>query len=433
MIDLTLRAVIAIGLILALLGLGIDFILPSASPGLNLPQFLIIAAGLTLSAIAWQLRRPRLRHRISRALGKTVIAAVVVSLITLVALEILLTVFGMSTLFHASPPPILVTPIDWWICDAPGCHYIYDNVQAACEKGGVPERICAINRQGYSGSSDFVAPDVNDDRQRILLLGDSFAFGRTADLGESYAEYLEAEFPEALFWNTGMSGTGTNQAIKAFDYFAPQLQPQLAILGFFMNDFGDNMLPVESWFRVLDPQGRPVSVRFYHYDGWGEVYKSNIETAMRYFGKGPPPRNGVEHAIGITRLGTLLLRLRDNLAVLSGTLRAKQIKITGELLAQLRDRAAAQGVDLLVLVIPRQNDVDAPGDYYRAAIQLMEETGLPYMNPSHVLDAESDYAPAGDGHWNSAGHQKVGAYLSECALVFFDSGDLSGCQNVVMP
>lgn len=433
MIDLMLKAIIVLGLILALLGLGIDFILPSASPGLNLPQILVIAAGLMTSALAWQLRRPRLRRRIARALGKTAIAAGVVSLITLIVLEILLTVFGMSTLYFASPPPIQVTPIDWWICDEPGCHYIYDNVQAACQKGGVPERICAINRQGYAGSSDFVAPEVYDGGPRILHLGDSFAFGRTADLGKSYAEYLEARFPQVLFWNTGMSGTGTNQAIKAFDYFAPQLQPQLAILGFVMNDFGDNLLPVDSWFRVLDPQGRPVSVRFYHYDGWGEVYKSNIETAMRYFGKGVPPRNGVEHALGITRLGTLLLRLRDNLATLSGARKAKQIKTSGELLSTLRDRAAAQGVHLLVIVIPGQGDVDAPGDYYRAAIQLMEEAGLPYMNPSHVLDAETDYAPAGDGHWNSAGHQKVGALLGDCVEAYIDSGDLADCQHVVLP
>lgn len=433
MIDLMLKAIIVFGLMLALLGVGVDYLLPSASPGLNLPQILIIAAGLTLSAIAWQLRRPRLRRCISRAMGKTAFVAIAVSLVTLIVLEILLTVFGMSTLFHASPPPILVTPIDWWICDEPGCHYIYDKVQAACEKGGVPERICAINRQGYSGSSDFLPPDVYDDGLRILHLGDSFAFGRTADLGKSYAEYLEARFPQVLFWNTGMSGTGTNQAIKAFDYFAPQLQPQLAILGFVMNDFGDNMLPVESWFRVLDPQGRPVSVRFYHYDGWGEVYKSNIETAMRYFGKGPPPRNGVEHAIGITRLGTLALRLRDNLATLSGTLKAKQIETSRELLSTLRDRVRAQGTDLLVLVIPQQEDLDAPGDYYRAAIQLMEEAGLPYMNPSHVLDAETDYAPAGDGHWNSAGHQKVGALLSDCLEAYINSGDLADCRQIVVP
>lgn len=433
MIDLLLKAAIACGLILALVGLGIDYLLPGTSPGLNLPQLLIIAAGFTLALAARQLRRPSLRRRLSQALGKTTLTAFVLSMITLVALEILLTVFGMSTLYLATPPPIQVTPINWWVCDTPGCHYIYDNVQADCQRGHVPERICAINRQGYSGSQDFVPPKEYDDSLRILLLGDSFTFGRTAELGKSFAEYLELAFPEALIWNTGMSGTGTNQAIRAFEYYAPQLKPQLAILGFVMNDFGDNLLPIESWFRVLDPLGRPVSVRYYHYDAWGNVYNSDIETAMRYFGHGTPPRNGLEHAIGITRLGTLVLRLRDNLAALSGQLTAKQIKVAGEYLAALRDQAAAQGTDLLVLVIPRQRHVVSPSELYLAAIQLMEETGLPYMNPSPLLDGETDYAPAGDGHWNSAGHQKVGALLAECVETYIASGDLADCETVIIP
>ena len=433
MIDLALKAVFAFGIILALLGAGIDYILPGTSPGLNLPQILIIVAGVSLSALAWQLRRPGLRRRLSRALGKTLLAAIAVSIVTLIALEILLTVFGMSTLYLASPPPIRVTPVDWWICDEPGCHYIYDNVQADCQKGGIPERICAINRQGYAGSRDFEPPQVYDDKLRILLLGDSFTFGRTAEMGKSFAEYLESAFPEALIWNTGMSGTGTNQAVRAFEYFAPQLRPQLAILGFVMNDFGDNLLPIDSWFRVLDPLGRPVSVRFFHYDAWGNVYNSDIETAMRYFGHGAPPRNGVEHAIGITRLGTLLLRLRDNLATLTGTRAAKQFKVAGEYLSALRERAQAQGVDLLVLVIPTQEDAASPGEIYLKAMQLMEATGLPYIDPAPMLNAETDYAPAGDGHWNSAGHQKVGALLGDCVEAYIDSGDFSDCSHVVLP
>ena len=433
MIDLALKAVFAFGIILALLGAGIDYILPGTSPGLNLPQMLIIVAGISFSALAWQLRRRGLRRRLSRALGKTLLAATLVSLVTLIALEILLMVFGMSTLYLASPPPIRVTPVDWWICDEPGCHYIYDNVQADCQEGGIPERICAINRQGYAGSRDFAPPQVYDDKLRILLLGDSFTFGRTAEMGKSFAEYLESAFPEALIWNTGMSGTGTNQAVRAFEYFAPQLRPQLAILGFVMNDFGDNLLPLDSWFRVLDPLGRPVSVRFFHYDAWGNVYSSDIETAMRYFGHGAPPRNGVEHAIGITRLGTLLLRLRDNLATLTGTRTDKQIKVAGEYLSALRERAQAQGVDLLVLVIPRQEDAASPGEIYLTAMQLMEATGLPYIDPAPLLDAESDYAPAGDGHWNSAGHQKVGALLADCVEAYVGSGDFADCSHVVLP
>ena len=41
--------------------------------------------------------------------------------------------------------------------------------------------------------------------------------------------------------------------------------------------------------------------------------------------------------------------------------------------------------------------------------------------------------PLPDLHWNNAGHQKVGALLSDCVQVFIDSGSLGDCEHVVMP
>ena len=138
-------------------------------------------------------------------------------------------------------------------------------------------------------------------------------------------------------------------------------------------------------------------------------------------------------ALGITRLGTLLLRLRDSLATLSGSLEAAKIKATGEQLAALRDLAQARATDLLVLVIPRQTAVDIPSEEYLAALSLMGAAGLPYINPSPLLDATADYDAGGDGHWNNAGHQKVGAQLSDCLRVYAVTGDLADCDAVVMP
>ena len=58
---------------------------------------------------------------------------------------------------------------------------------------------------------------------------------------------------------------------------------------------------------------------------------------------------------------------------------------------------------------------------------------MPYLAPIHALDAKLDYHPPGDLHWNTAGHQKVGAMLSDCLAAFEISGDWSACEEVVMP
>ena len=102
--------------------------------------------------------------------------------------------------------------------------------------------------------------------------------------------------------------------------------------------------------------------------------------------------------------------------------------MTREYLAQLRDDVAAMDSQFLVLLIPGRLDVDAPRLPYQTARRLFKELRIPYMEARPVLD-RADYT----GHWSTEGHQKVGAYLSECVQAFFASGDLSDCQHAVMP
>ena len=82
----------------------------------------------------------------------------------------------------------------------------------------------------------------------------------------------------------------------------------------------------------------------------------------------------------------------------------------------------------LVLLIPRVTDLNAPAVPYRTAVQLFEELRIPYLEAKHVLET-ADYSD----HWNTEGHQKVGAYLSECVIAFFENGDLASCERAVMP
>lgn len=434
MTGLIRKALLVIGALIAVLGIALDYLLPGASPGLNLPQLLIIAAGLALALGAWLLGRVRIERRSSLAMRKTVMTALVVTLITLLALEFLLAAFGIATYFFSAPPEIIVEPVDWWVCDAPGCHHIYDRTVAACEDGSLTGRHCDINRQGFADSQEFVATAIPEGSFRILALGDSFTFGMTADKGQSYVELLEARFPDATVWNTGMAGTGTRQAIASFKHFAPALQPQLTILGFYMNDFEDNILPIEKSFRAQDALDRIAGVHIHYYDTWGNVFATDRQTALEYYGHAVgPPRNRVEHAIGITRLGTLALRLRDALGRLSGALLAKQISETRQQLADLRALARAQGADLLVLIIPHRDDMAAPSDEYRAALQLMDEVGIPYLDPIHLLDAPADYMDPPDDHWNTAGHQKVAAFLNDCVGAYMAAGDLAACDSAVVP
>ena len=426
---------IVIGVLVALFGAAVDYLLPGTSPGLNLPQLLIIAAGLSLSFSAWQLRRPEVRRRFSSSAGKSIAVALSITLTTLLVLEIVLTVWGIPTYFPSVIPSQDVIVSDFRICDELGCRPATDATRRGCADGSIVGRPCIVNRQGFADNDDFVVGDDFESRMRMMMMGDSYTQGYSADIGNSYVEYIEAIFPEFIVWNTAISGNGTNRAATAFQAFAPTLRPQLSVLGFVMNDFRDNLVPHDDWL-VLEDANRVVHfVRRFRFDRWGNPVKLPAAEVNAYLAKGyNPPLSEWERVTGLTRLGTLLLRLMDNLGnVYTDESFRNQQRLTRQYLMQLRDSAAALDSRLLVLLVPRTGDIGDPGEEYLSAIQLMQELEIPYLNPIDMLDPVADYAAPPDGHWSNSGHQKVGALLADCVATFIESGDLDECDNVVMP
>ena len=427
-----------LGILMALFGMGTDF-LPGAHPGLNLPQILLIAAGLLLFLIAFRLRHADAR----RALGKMrryLIPGLAVSVITLLALEFVLGAMDRPPLyFPPDPPEELLDPVpdqSRRTCDEAGCRFNYDAVVAKCENGGISGRRCTVNRQGFHDTQDFVVGDGFDERMRILMLGDSFTFGMTAEIGSSYVETIEANYPQSIVWNTGIPSVGTKQALALFQVYAPILEPQITILGFFTNDFADNQLPMGIWLWVGTKNGR-IFMRRPQADGSGNVI--TLDKQKDYYYRAhriEPPGSEIERLIGRTRLGSLLLRIIDEARgePPPDSWRARvRVDVTREYLRDLRDAAAAQDTALLVLLIPHAVDIPSPHAQYQTALQLMEELKIPYLNPIHALDS-SDYMPADiDPHWSSAGHQKIGAMLSDCIEAFQIRQDLSDCEQVKMP
>ena len=430
----------ALGAAVALFGVGIDFIFSNASPGISLPQLLVIAAGLALIVLArkWGSKFAQ------RASGPALAKALAITICTLLAIEIALTALDAPLYYPPLEELIFVEQAPFRACNELGCHYDYDETRAACAAGLAAGRHCIVNRQGFSDSQDFVGAADHAQRLRIMTLGDSFTQGYTADIGKSYVETLEALLPEAVVWNTGISGSGTHQALATFQAFAPALKPQLVTLGFVMNDFEDNDAPLDGVI-MLDIHedvnfehflhGRYLPVRRYFLDRWYIPRELDQRQAYSYRAMGVnPPLNELERLAGETRLGAMSLRLLDRLAEIALPPPSDYMtQMTRAALTDLRDAAAEQGSQLLVLVIPRSVDIVEPGWPHRTAVDLFHELGLPYMPLRTLLDPVADYATPPDRHWNTAGHQMVGALLADCARAFFASGDFADCEHVVLP
>ena len=423
-----------LGLIIALFGIGSDFLLPGTSPGLNLPQVLIILAGLGISVFAYNLFRPQFRRRLNS--GRGLILTSLLTIVTLLILELILTVVGASTYALKEMPHGIRRTLSASMCDEGGCRANYDYVAEACARREKEGRFCIVNRQGFADDEDFVAREDFAERHRILMLGDSFTQGYSADVGSSFVEIIEARFSDFVVWNAGFTTTGTNQAVASFEMLGPILQPELTVLGFYMNDFIDNLTPVDSWYATGDRHGKQEFIRPYRIDEWGNAIRLDDKTTKFFLAHGTyPPKNEFERILGSLRLGTLALRLRDSIAMVryEERLFAKGVEATRDYLSKLRDLAASQSSELLVILIPDRADLTAVGERYKISIKLMEELQMPYMDLIVKLDAGQDYMPPPNIHWNSAGHQKVGALLSDCVQVFIASGKLGDCEHVVLP
>lgn len=418
------------GLIIAAIGAGFDLV-PGASPGFSAPQLLLIGGGLVLSAAGFVLRGRR-RQRILRWLKANALRVCLVLLITLILLELALSLGGQPTWFPPDAPETFLEPVDWWICDDAGCHFVYDEMAAYCETSQIGGRFCVFNRQGFHDTQDFVPSADMADRFRVLVLGDSFAFGRVADIGSSFVEVMEAALPDAVIWNAAIPGSGANQALESNASFAPILKPHLTILGFYMNDFDDNLLPIDSYFLGINPEHGVVFVRQYQIDFRGNARKLGRQSDLYYRFRGvDPPVNEIHRLLGLTRIGSLGIMATDAawqmFSKIDGARHRRSVDVTRAYLAALRDQVEAGGAAFLVLVIPRHEDLSQPGARYQSTRLMLDELDIAYIDIADQLQAQADYAIPQDTHWTNSGHQKAGIALVRCLEHFQTSGDLEGC------
>ena len=379
------------------------FLFPASGWGLGL---VLIAAGSLLFAF-------RRRIHPSNLLLFTVTCA-----ICFAAMEFVLADFGVHSSFRFKwRTPKLVS---WWDFNpVTGSRYI-------AREWGNPN--WPINRNGFVGATDFTVEACADAEIRILAIGDSFTWGvQASSYANSYAALLEKRLQagrNAVVWNTAIPGIGQKQELLSLKTYAPLLRPQIVILGFFMNDFDDNMYPLSMYYIFEDS---PVFVMRYEDKGNGRIRTltpteaywrahplserlSASRVFLRFFGVA---RNVQQWMAPLIRRDAFRER---NAVVKTGdselicSLRGR--KETADLLTQIRDCVEGQQARLIGLIIPHIDDLATPSTAYRAAVSLFDSLGIEYIELRDCLK-RSDYVSRPSVYWNDSGHKKAAGVLIE--------------------
>jgi len=241
-----------------------------------------------------------------------------------------------------------------------------------------------INERGFRGNSRW-DPDAP---RRVLILGDSFAFGQGVDIEDRFDTLLAAHRPSWSFVNLGVPGYGTDQELIAGRSYFGSLRPGDVILLFTSS---------ADFLRIVQK----------HHSGRSKPWFSYERGRLREH----PPEGG------------LLQALRDRSYLAGRLMWLLQIRQS----SRIAPRRYRQGIDLYRVLVRRElgplsrrgvrvliphHDLTAQGQMDRVRA-LFRGLGLEEGFEGLSLE-ERRVRPAccfRDGHWTPAGHRAVAEAL----------------------
>ena len=284
------------------------------------------------------------------------------------------------------------------------------------------------NSQGFRSDEDFrlkKTPGVF----RVIALGDSTTEGFEVRQNYTYPavleRYLKKNGVNAEVFNTGVSGFGTAEELIYLENEGIRYHPDAVVLGFFGNDFDDNMR--SDLFRIAD--GELVIVNKSYIPGVRILDIVNSVPLLRWLSQNSYfyslAANTIWAASKAARLGSAE-QARETEFTVGTSLDQYKIDLQVALLQRLHAFCRSQGIPLIVVDIPQLSEPELipsiPADLrsqFREnsdAQILSEDLFAPYVGPAEL------HALRGRGHPNEFSDamiaigigQKIRGLLSEC-------------------
>ena len=316
----------------------------------------------------------------------------------LLCLGVFVILFGLLELYIRRTQPIAVA-YNYADC----CDYVLKPNQKFSFSKKEFDSDVSINALGLRGQ----LPDLNKPL-RILILGDSFAFGYGVNDDESFPARLEKLLQHthqvaATVINAGHSGYDTRRELGFLQAYAPNFRPNIVLIAFVLNDVLSNS--GKFWFNAVP-------------DGW-----------LRYF-----PLRGTATFLSylIRNPSELMFKLgfnddypytgNDSLECLRPSGCKEDWQVTEHLLKQIVISARSMNASPVIVHIPVKEEIlqkrgVAPYDLDGAEKhlqQLSKILSVPLIKLRNHIRA-GDYFPM-DSHWTAANHERAAAKVSKSLL-----------------
>ncbi len=262
------------------------------------------------------------------------------------------------------------------------------------------------NSGGMRGQQEYPIDKAGDVR-RVLVLGDSFAFGYGVEDDEVVSARLEQQLNAAPgravryeVLNLAVSGFGQAEELVTYRARGRAYRPDVVLLFYFENDIGNNA--VANLFQ-LDANGtlQPAAAEFL----------PGVKTReMLYLF--PPIRWLFEHSQAWNLVRNRLSGIVQNSLLRKQGLEKfndsnpKGVNLTRALLGQLVNEIRADGATPIVVIIPDRKRMDSTFPMTEAELTTL---GAGLLDGRGYLIREDYYNR--DSHWRPSGHEKTAARL----------------------
>jgi lysophospholipase L1-like esterase len=271
--------------------------------------------------------------------------------------------------------------------------------------------VVRINETGLRDRSH--AYERQHDNPRILVLGDSFAWGYGVEESERFSQLLEASL-DAEVINAGVSGYSTDQELLWYKYEGVKYDTDLVILAFTGNDIGDNNRQLVSniyykpRFVIQDGELVPIGYPVPETSPHGKLIYSLSQRAaltffltQRFFEWRSLSRETAASPDQIVSPGS------------DANTESEPFKLTIALIDKMRDTAEAKNSKFIIVATDRWWN-SRSDKTYEDFIEVLRDEGFLVVDVESMpgFDPEEMIIP-NDGHWSQSGHEFVAEKIQE--------------------